>query len=63
MERLAKRLRKAGRLRPGLTEPHAVACLMMLTSYSTYDELREAKLARAKITEMLQDTARTLLLG
>lgn len=63
MQRLAKRLRTAGRLRPGLTEAQAVAHLMILTSYGTYGELREDKLARGKITTTLQDTARALLLA
>jgi AcrR family transcriptional regulator len=63
MERLAKRLRTAGRLRSGVTERQAVARLMILTSYGTYGELREAKLAPGKVTTTLQDTARALLLA
>jgi len=63
IERLANRLRSAGRLRARMTERQAVALLMVLTSYDTYRELREAGLARGKITKTLQDTARKLLLA
>ena len=63
IERLAHRLRTAGRLRSPMTEPQAAALLMILTSYDTYRELREAKLPHGKITNTLQDTARTLLLA
>ena len=36
---------------------------MVLTSYDSYRELREAELPDLKITSILQDTARALLLA
>jgi hypothetical protein len=46
-----------------LTRPQAVALLMVLTSYGTYRELRDAELPHRKIAKTLQDTARALLLA
>jgi AcrR family transcriptional regulator len=63
IERLAHHLRTAGVLRSGMTGPQAAALLMVLTSYDTYRELREADLPERKITTTLQDTARVLLLA
>jgi AcrR family transcriptional regulator len=63
MDRLAHHLRKSGSLRSGLTQPQAVALLMVLTSYGTYRELRDAELPHRKIAKTLQDTARALLLA
>ena len=63
MERLANHLRAAGVLRPRTTASEAVALLMVLTSYDSYRELREAELPDLKITSILQDTARALLLA
>ena len=63
MERLASHLRAAGVLRPRMTASEAVALLMVLTSYDSYRELREADLPDRKITSVLQDTARALLLA
>jgi len=63
MERLANHLRAAGVLRPRMTASEAVALLMVLTSYDSYRELREADLPDRKITSILQDTARALLLA
>ena len=42
MRRLARHLRKAGRLRAGTSERDALDALMVLTSYATFRELREA---------------------
>jgi len=63
MERLANHLRAAGVLRPRMTASEAVALLMVLTSYDSYRELREADLPDRKMTSILQDTARALLLA
>jgi AcrR family transcriptional regulator len=63
MRRLARRLRAAGRLREGVSERGAVATLMVLTSYETFRELREAALPQAELIRTLQESARTLLVG
>ncbi len=63
MQRLVRHLRRAGRLRSGLSERAALARLMVLTSYDSYRELRDAGLSERELTRMLQDDARTLLLS
>jgi AcrR family transcriptional regulator len=63
MERLARNLRGAGRLRAGLGERRALSLLMMLTSYDTFRELREAGLSERDAVRSLQESARTLLLA
>lgn len=60
--RLVRHLRRAGRLRPKLAERHALAQLMLLTSYETYRELGHAGLSERELTKTLQQDARTLLL-
>jgi AcrR family transcriptional regulator len=63
MERLARHLRAAGRLRPGLGERRALSLLMVLTSYDAFRELREAGLSERDASRSLQDSARALLLA
>lgn len=63
MQRLIRHLRRAGRLHPGLAERHALAQLMLLTSYESYRELRHAGLSDAQVTKTLQDNARRLLVA
>ena len=63
MQRLAAHLRKAGALRAGVTAPKALAVLMLLTSYESYRELREAGQSVREAERTLQDSARALLLG
>jgi AcrR family transcriptional regulator len=63
MERLARNLRGAGRLRAGLGERRALSLLMMLTSYDAFRELREAGLSERDAVRSLQESARTLLLA
>jgi AcrR family transcriptional regulator len=63
MDRLSRNLHAAGRLRSGISRRRAVELLMMLTSYETFRELRLAGLSERRLTETLQDSARTLLLG
>jgi AcrR family transcriptional regulator len=62
MQRLARRLKRAGRLRTGLTEKSALAQLMVLTSFETFLELRQAGLAEPDAIKLLQANARELLL-
>jgi AcrR family transcriptional regulator len=63
LERLARRLRTAGRLPSGTSEPRAVALLLVLTSYETFRELRQAGLSEREVTKTLQGTGRALLLA
>ncbi len=63
MERLARNLRRAGRLRPGLGENRAVAQLMMLTSYESFRELAETGISGREAAKLLQANARDLLLA
>src|SRR5881392_759558 len=42
MQRLVRHLRKSGRLRKGVSEPRGLALLMVLTSYESFRELRQA---------------------
>jgi len=62
MQRLARRLDELRRLRRGLNRDSALERLLVLTGYGTYRELREEGLSDAKLTKLLQDAARTLLL-
>jgi AcrR family transcriptional regulator len=61
LERLARNLAHAGRLRDGTNERRALPVLLMLTSYETYRELREAGLTDRQLTTTLQKAARDLL--
>jgi AcrR family transcriptional regulator len=63
MKRLIRHLRGEGRLRPRLSERHALAELMVLSSYETYRELRDAGLSEGELTRRLQGAARRLLLA
>jgi len=60
LERLARNLARGGRLRT--TERRALALLLVLTSYETFRELREAGLTDRQLGATLHDTARDLLL-
>jgi AcrR family transcriptional regulator len=60
-DRLVRNLRRAGRLRAGLGRQQALNLLLVLSSYDTYRELREAGLSDRKATTLLQQTARELL--
>jgi AcrR family transcriptional regulator len=62
MQRLASRLQKAGALPDGMTKRRALDVLMVLTSYETFRELREAGNDEPATTRTLQKTARSLLL-
>ena len=63
MARLARRLRSSGRLRAGTSEKTALTTLMLLTSYDSFRELREAGLSEREVTRTLLESARTLLLA
>jgi AcrR family transcriptional regulator len=63
MQRLIENLDAAGRLRGGLSPRDALAMLMLLTSYETFRELRQAGLSERKVTENLERSARELLLA
>jgi AcrR family transcriptional regulator len=62
MQKLARRLSRAGRLRSGTTERGATDALMVLTSYGTFRELRDAGRSERQLVDVLRDSARTLLL-
>jgi AcrR family transcriptional regulator len=62
LERLAHNLKRGNRLRPGTTARHAVTLLLVLTSYDTFRELREAGLSDHQATALIQDAARELLI-
>jgi AcrR family transcriptional regulator len=61
MARLVSRLDEAKRLGRGTGRREALSYLMVATSFGTYRELRQERLSDAKLTAMLQDMARTLL--
>jgi AcrR family transcriptional regulator len=63
MQRLARSLKAAGRLRPGLTERGALDALMVLTSYETFSELRLAGRSERQLTTSLQESGAALLLA
>ncbi|HWJ32119.1 MAG TPA: helix-turn-helix domain-containing protein [Gaiellaceae bacterium] len=61
LERLARNLSRSRRLREGMNEQRAVSLLLVLTSYDTFRELREAGLTDRQLTTTLQQAARDLL--
>jgi AcrR family transcriptional regulator len=61
-ERLVRSLSRSGRLRAGVTPQRALNVLMVLGSYDTYRELREAGQSDRQATALLQESARELLL-
>jgi len=63
LERLVGNLDRSGRLRPGIARQRALALLLVLTGYETFRELREAGLSDRRAVELLQDSARRLLLA
>jgi len=62
MRRLARQLHANGALRPGISAARALDVLMVLTSYETYRELREAGCSAKRLTAELETMARALLL-
>jgi AcrR family transcriptional regulator len=61
-DRLVRNLDGAQHLRAGLTRQRALNLLLVLSSYDTYRELREAGLSDRQTTNLLQQTARDLVL-
>jgi AcrR family transcriptional regulator len=62
LQRLIRRLAKAGRLRPGLSEARATATLHMVTSLESFLWLRESYgMSLRQTRETLNELARTLL--
>lgn len=62
MARLARHLRRCGRLRAGASEARALSLLMVLTSYETFCELRQAGVSERRLVATLQQSGRALLL-
>jgi AcrR family transcriptional regulator len=63
LRRLVRGLRDSGRLRADLDERRALAVLLMLTSFETFEELRRhAGLSLDAVRETLQEEAAPLLL-
>ena len=63
MQRLVRHLRKSGRLRKGVSEARGLAVLMVLTSYESFRELRQAGVSDRELTKTLHESAHDLLLG
>jgi AcrR family transcriptional regulator len=63
LRRLVAHLRKSRRLRKGVGEARALALLLVLTSYETFRELRQAGLSERELTKTLQETGREALLA
>jgi AcrR family transcriptional regulator len=61
LEHLARNLRRYGGLRAGMTEKRMLPVLLLITSYSSYRELREARLSEREAVKVLLDTARRAL--
>jgi AcrR family transcriptional regulator len=57
LERLVRNLRRAGRLRSSGDERRALVTLLVLTSYETFRELRDAGLSDRAATTFLQQAA------
>jgi AcrR family transcriptional regulator len=62
MERLARNLRRSGRLRAGISEKRALHVLLLATSYESYRELHAAGLSEREASRLLADSAKSLLL-
>jgi len=57
LDRLVRNLRRAGRLRSSGDERRALVTLLVLTSYETFRELRDAGLSDGAATTFLQQAA------
>jgi AcrR family transcriptional regulator len=57
LERLAESLARSGRLARGVTRRDALVTLLLLTSFETYCELREAGLTDRQVSAYLKDAA------
>jgi AcrR family transcriptional regulator len=63
LETFARRLRRAGKLRAGVSERQALARLMIFTSFETYCELGELSLSQRERVKTLTEMAQAELLG
>jgi len=63
LERLVENLAGSGRLAPGVTKRGALVSLLLLTSFETYCELREAGLSDRQTAAFLGERARRELLA
>lgn len=63
MQTFARRLRRAGELPPRLSERQALARLMTLTSFETFQELGELGLSVRDRAKALREMGRTLIFG
>src|SRR5215467_12273818 len=63
LETFARRLRRAGTLRDGVSERKALARLMVLTSFETYKELGELGQSKRERVKTLTEMVQTELLG
>jgi hypothetical protein len=61
--RLADNLARSGRLAPGVTKRDALVTLLLLTSFETYCELREAGLSDRQVATFLKRRAGRELLA
>jgi len=62
--RLLKRLREYDRLAPGLTDRRALALLLVLTSFETFEELRRrGGLSEREVVATIQSAGRAVLSG
>jgi AcrR family transcriptional regulator len=60
--RLAEGLARSGRLAPGVSKRDALVTLLLLTSFGTYSELREAGLSDRQVAAYVQEAAARELL-
>ena len=63
MQRLIRNLKDAGRLQTGLSARYALALIMLLSSYESFRELRQAGLSEREVTTRLQKSAHALLIA
>lgn len=61
-DRLVQSLQRTGVLRQGVARARGLTTLLLLTSFGTYSELREAGLSDRQVTAYLQDAATRELL-
>jgi hypothetical protein len=61
LERLVENLARSGRLAAGVSRRDALVTPLLLTSFETYRELREAGLSDRQTASFLKERARELL--
>jgi AcrR family transcriptional regulator len=62
LEHLVRNLRRSGRLRNGMSDKRALTTLLVLTSYGSYREMRDAGMGERETVKLLLETARRTLL-